>query len=388
MKVAFFSTLTNTSWGGSEVLWYKTALHMQKNGVRVAAFVKKWETEALSIRILREAGVEVFLYSTWKDINLSQRMIRKVKRHFFLEKNILDDVFKWEPDLVFFSQSHSYDLGYFPAKVVSDLLRTKIPYCIICQNNTDYSFVPETEVRSKIKQIYRRAEHVFFVSKRNRRTAEHIICVPVENSRILSNSISISANEVGILPYPNDEVIHFASVARLRCSHKGQNLLLDVFSQPVWRQRNWVLNFYGSGEDESYLKELVSYLRLEGKVNFNGQVSDIRSVWEKNHVLLLASFGEGMPLALQEAMLCGRPGVVTDVGGNSELIDDNVCGWIAKGNALASFSEALERAWDNRKGWAKTGELAFKKAIANIDLYPQETLLNYALEQTERKSKN
>lgn len=388
MRVAFFSTLTNTAWGGSEILWYKTALHMQKNGVKVAAFVKKWEAEALAITSLREAGAEVFFYTTGKEINLSQRILRKVKQRLFLENNILDAVFKWKPDIIFFSQSHSYDLGYFTEKAVSTLLRTKIPYCIICQNNTDYSFVPEIEVRAKIKEIYSKAERVFFVSKRNRRTAEHVICSVIDNSEIISNSISISAGDIGVLPYPDDEVVRFASVARLRCSHKGQNLLLDVLSQPAWRQRNWILNLYGNGEDEKYLKELVSYLNLSERVNFKGQVTDIRAVWLENHILLLASFGEGMPLALQEAMLCGRPGVVTDVGGNSEMIDDNICGWIANGNTLVSFSETLERAWNNKQNWANMGKLAHEKAIKSIDLFPQDTLLKYVLQRAERSMKS
>lgn len=380
MRVAFFSTLTNTPWGGSEILWYKTALHMQRNGIKVAVFVKKWEKEALAIRTLREAGAEIFFYNVGGKVNLYKRIIRKLKRQFFSEKNIVEDVFKWKPDFIFFSQSHSYDLGYYNAATVDTLLRAETPYCVICQNNTDYSFVPEMEVRIKIKQIYSKAKRVFFVSNRNKTTAEHIICSTIDNSEIISNSISIAANEAGVLPSPDSEVTQFACVARLRCSHKGQNLLLDVLSQPIWRQRSWVLNLYGSGEDEKYLKELVAYLDLANKVNFNGQVSDIKAVWAENHILLLPSFGEGMPLALQEAMLCGRPAVVTDVGGNSEMIDNNLNGWIAYGTTLTAFSEALERAWANKKGWTKAGELAFEKAIAHIDLFPQEILLKFTLD--------
>ena len=377
MRVAFFSTLTNTSWGGSEVLWFKTALHIQKSGIKVGVFVKKWETESLAIKLLREAGVEVFFYNNDQDINLSKRIIIKLKRLLFFEKNILGAVFKWNPDFIFFSQSHSYDLGYFTEKTVNTILETVIPYCIICQNNTDYSFVPENEVRGRIKKIYSKAKLVFFVSKRNKRTAENIVSNKIENSVIISNSISLSANEIGILPYPDDKVINFACVARLRCSHKGQNLLLAVLSQSVWFKRPWILNLYGNGEDEKYLKELVVYLNLTDRVNFKGQVSDIRAIWEENHILLLPSFGEGMPLALQEAMLCGRSGVVTDVGGNSELIDDNVNGWISNGNTLISFNEALERAWDNKIKWEKIGALAYEKAVSRIDLFPHETLLKY-----------
>ena len=54
-------------------------------------------------------------------------------------------------------------------------------------------------------------------------------------------------------------------------------------------------------------------------VHFRGHVNDIRAIWEQNHLLVLPSRYEGLPLALVEAMWCGRPAVVTDVGGNAEL---------------------------------------------------------------------
>jgi hypothetical protein len=61
----------------------------------------------------------------------------------------------------------------------------------------------------------------------------------------------------------------------------------------------------GTGRNERGLRRLVDELKLTS-VDFAGFVDDIKEVWSRNHVLVLPSRYEGMPLALVEAMLCGR----------------------------------------------------------------------------------
>jgi glycosyltransferase involved in cell wall biosynthesis len=54
-----------------------------------------------------------------------------------------------------------------------------------------------------------------------------------------------------------------------------------------------------------------------------GWRDDITSILSAADIFLLGSgFGEGVSLALGEAMLCGLPCVVTDVGGNGRLVGD------------------------------------------------------------------
>ena len=47
------------------------------------------------------------------------------------------------------------------------------------------------------------------------------------------------------------------------------------------------------------------------------------SLGVRNHLLVLPSRAEGTPIALVEAMICARPAVVTDVGGNVEWLEDD-----------------------------------------------------------------
>jgi glycosyltransferase involved in cell wall biosynthesis len=159
-------------------------------------------------------------------------------------------------------------------------------------------------------------------------------------------------------------------LARLDCEVKGQALVLQALSEPRWQERDWTLSIFGTGPDEAYLQDLINYFKLEDKVQMCGFAQDVRSVWGSQQILILASSGEGKPLALAEAMVCGRPAVVTDVGGNAELVSDGVTGFIAQSATLASVRDALERSWAERTSWAEMGLRAHDWVVRALDPPP------------------
>ena len=87
---------------------------------------------------------------------------------------------------------------------------------------------------------------------------------------------------------------------------KGQDLLLQTLALPEWWDRPVELNLYGAGGHEPALRRLARMLQVKN-VHFRGHVNNVRAIWEQNHLLVLPSRYEGLPLALVEAMWCGRP---------------------------------------------------------------------------------
>lgn len=96
------------------------------------------------------------------------------------------------------------------------------------------------------------------------------------------------------------------------------------------------------------------------------QIKLVKSHLQQNHILLMPSYYEGMPIALIEAMLCGRTAVATDVGGNAEVLTDNETGFISPGVNTDSFEKALEEAWQNKENWQEMGEMAYNDAYAHF----------------------
>ena len=87
-------------------------------------------------------------------------------------------------------------------------------------------------------------------------------------------------------------------------------------------------------------------------------------------MLVLPSRAEGLPLALVEAMLCARPAVVTDVGGNAELCVDGETGFVAAAPAVSLLEQTLERAWNHRHEWQSMGTAARTRAERLIPIDP------------------
>ncbi|MHC5830971.1 MAG: glycosyltransferase, partial [Nostoc sp.] len=83
---------------------------------------------------------------------------------------------------------------------------------------------------------------------------------------------------------------------------------------------------------------------------------------------------EGLPIALVEAMMCGRPAIATDVGGIPEVLEDNITGFLAGSTSFKEIDEALERAWQRRYDWEKIGEKASESIRKLIPPNPEQIL--------------
>lgn len=86
--------------------------------------------------------------------------------------------------------------------------------------------------------------------------------------------------------------------------------------------------FVGDGPELQRLKETVERLGLEEKVQILGQRDDVNLLLASSDIFVLASSTEGLSCSIIEAMHHGLPCVVSDVGGNRELIEHNQNGYL------------------------------------------------------------
>ncbi|MFB8248852.1 glycosyltransferase family 4 protein [Streptomyces sp. NPDC055952] len=103
-------------------------------------------------------------------------------------------------------------------------------------------------------------------------------------------------------------------VGRL-CRQKGQDVLLTAWESVLRRVPGARLVLVGDGPDHGRLRALAP-----PSVRFAGDVADVVPWYQAADVVVLPSRWEGMALAPLEAMACGRPVVVTDVGGARESL--------------------------------------------------------------------
>ena len=211
------------------------------------------------------------------------------------------------------------------------------------------------------------ATRCFFVSEANRILLEKQLGFEFDNAEIVRNPLVIEIHSP--IRWPEiapGQALRMACVGRLS-SEKGLDVLLDVLADPYWKERNWTLTFCGDGPTRDVLERLVTRLELQKRVSFAGHI-EVEKIWQENHVLVMPSRFEGMPLAMVEAMWCGRPVVATDVGGVSELIKEGLTGFLAAAPVPKCFGMALERMWMQHDRLQEMGQ----RAAANVrDFMPQ-----------------
>jgi glycosyltransferase involved in cell wall biosynthesis len=367
MRIAIISTMGSAPWGGSEELWAAAARAALTQGHDVAIATYKWPKMHPRVVDLQRRGARLFMRQQPKYPRVSALIARLLPS--------FRAVLAWKPDIICISQGATYDvpLNQEYDTLLRSLRGGAFPYIVICQFNSD-AHVPMPSVRDKAIEYFSRAGYVAFVSRNNLRVAERQIARRLPNAIVLRNPVNLS--DTAPVPWPESQTVRIACVARLEVLWKGQDVLFEALGSPAWRGRDWRLSICGEGPDREYLESLARYYDIAERVDFLGQVADVRAIWADHHLLVLPSRGEGSPLALMEAMLCGRPSIVTDVGGNKEWVEDGQSGFIAEIPQAHSLSAAVERAWAARAQWESMGLRAHYEAMNRIDPRPGKTLLN------------
>lgn len=348
--------MNGTPWGGSEDLWSETALALRRRGHDVAASVLRWPVRPTPLQELADQGVAVAFRAKPR---FPARAAAKLLARFFPTPIPYPD-WPWlkrsRADLVVVSQGGPWD-------GVSWMLacaRLGLPYCAIVHAHSE-QWWPLDERLADIRRALSGARKLFFVSHANRKMMELQCGSHLPHAEVVANPCKV--DRAAAVPWPVDDGrVHFACVGRLAPAAKGQDLLLQVFAQPKWKERPATLHLYGSGPAHQSIASLAALLGVANVV-FHGHVSDVREIWRTNHVLVLPSRFEGLPLTIAEAMLCGRPVITTAVAGNTELVTDGVNGFVAAAPTVALLDDAIERAWACRANWPAFGARARDAAL-------------------------
>lgn len=375
MKITTISNVAGCGWAGSEELWLAAAMEALWSGHSVTACINKELYSAAPLKAFVSQGGNLI---DWTRFPISR--FEQAKQALFPQFTLARLGY---PDVLLVSLGALPAMNYVPG-LVNFLLKTTQPFVILCQFNTDSLGIAPHE-RESVRHVLERASSVVFVSEQNRVLARRQYRLELPNSHVIYNPIRIHLESP--LPYNGIESeVVFACVARFETLWKGQDLLIEILASDVWKSRKWKLKFFGEGPDLQHVRNYTKMLGLQERVTFEGYVRDVRQIWSDSHLMILPSRGEGTPLAILEAMMCGRPVVTTDAGGNLEVLEEGVTGWIADAATARSFALALERAWVNKSRWAEMGQVAHAKAIQLAEQEPSLNLLQVLIQSTKAAS--
>jgi glycosyltransferase involved in cell wall biosynthesis len=229
----------------------------------------------------------------------------------------------------------------------------KIPYVVIVQAASSTGWQKDL-IAFKLADLYQKADKVFFVSRNNQKLTEEQIGTNLSNAEIIWNPCGIKrVQEIAWPITPN-----IAVVGRLDPDAKGCDLVLHAVNQVEWGDTKPTITFYGEGSCRQLLTRLRDKLNIPN-VQFAG-ARTLPDIWSNNQLLLLPSRYEGLPLAVIEAMLCGRPCLVTRFSGGDEVLTHEKTGFICEAPTSPLLQDTLQKAWDLRAEWPKMGQAALQ----------------------------
>lgn len=192
-------------------------------------------------------------------------------------------------------------------------------------------------------------DHVTAISKATKQALVDYEFIPENRIEVIYNGIKpLVADENKAqqikreLSIPNDAKV-LGTVARLD-PIKNQTMMIEAFAMAQKECPNSYLVIVGDGEERQKLESLVDELNIRENVKFTGYIAKPVNHIAMMDVFLLSSLSEGTSMTLLEAMSLGKPCVVTDAGGNREVIIDQVNGFVSENNNESAFAVNLSLA--------------------------------------------
>lgn len=232
----------------------------------------------------------------------------------FLRKN--------KPDIVFSSIGH-INLYFGFIKTFFSKIR------FIAREASIYSNVGVFYKRPKlpkifIKKCYQNLDAIVYQSNDMRKDFEEIFSISISKGILIHNPITLSPLPISKYDLRiNDKPFKFIIVGSL-IEIKGHLRAFELFKKFKF---NFVLEIIGEGPLERTLRDKVDLLGMNNQIFFKGLRKDMKKVYASADFLVQASYVEGFPNAVLEALSFGIPCIVFDApGGHKEMILEGING--------------------------------------------------------------
>jgi colanic acid/amylovoran biosynthesis glycosyltransferase len=168
-----------------------------------------------------------------------------------------------------------------------------------------------------------------------------------------------------VTPIPLPQVNRLVCVGRFN-EAKGHLLLIEATHQLALKGIEFELVFAGDGEMRPEVEEMIARYGLSRQIRITGWISSnqVRDEILAARGVVLASFSEGMPVVIMEAMALRRPVLATYVGGIPELVLPGKTGWLFPAGSVDDLANAIED-WLSKstKELSEMGDAAYVRVL-------------------------
>lgn len=152
----------------------------------------------------------------------------------------------------------------------------------------------------------------------------------------------------------NEDCILLGTIARFD-PVKNHRMMIEAFYEVAKHHPECRLVIVGDGEERSRIEATVDRLGLASAVILPGYISDPSPWIAAIDIFLLSSDTEGTSMTLLEAMSLAKPSVVTNVGGNPEIVLHPTTGRVSPRADADQFAHEILRLMASNDILRKTG---------------------------------
>ena len=165
------------------------------------------------------------------------------------------------------------------------------------------------------------------------------------------------------------EPFELSCVGRL-AAVKGHGVLLAAVAVLLQQGRRVRLRLIGDGPEREAIEARIRELRLEEAVILEGwkNQAEVRKLYERADAFVLASFAEGVPVVLMEAMAMQIACIASRITGIPELIRDGVEGLLVTPSDEEELAAAIARLMDDPALRRRLGEAARRRIEEKYNL--------------------
>ncbi len=222
------------------------------------------------------------------------------------------------------------------------------------------------EFNAKKRSTNLKLKFLNFIKKTTVKRATHII-VPSEYLKKLVEGWGVKPDKIKII-YNSVKFDTPANLSKQEAKSKigiQGDLIITVARLVPWKGIDSLIKFMpdikkinpnfkflilGSGVEEGKLKKLIAKNNLENDVIMTGRIphKDIHLYYSAASLFVLNTSYEGLSHVVLDAMYYHLPIIITDSGGNKELILDDYNGLLVQYNSRQEWLDAFKRLWNDK----------------------------------------
>jgi glycosyltransferase involved in cell wall biosynthesis len=220
--------------------------------------------------------------------------------------------------------------------------RKKIPFIVHFHGGV---LAYEKSSSFMVKWILSAASKLIVLNEAEKESIQDLYQVPADKVLILRNCIDFNEIPAFAESKPTyDRIIYFG---RLHIP-KGLKEITEALEKIKSQQIKFKFEVYGSGPDEEWFLSTLTK-SLGDSFEYKGVVWGAQKWHSLNDsdIFLLPSHGEGMPMALLEAMALGKSVIVSDVDAFKKVVKDQENGFLTLQRSSEDLARSLAEVLSN-----------------------------------------